>query len=168
MKKAILRTLGLCSLLLSFVSCVTGPMDTYPSGGYSSGGYSNGYNGYNGSGDYYSDPYANRRYQGSMTTGYGWGGGSYGICNVCRSNPCRCGARNTTQHHHDDHCDLPQSRSSSSSRNSSSNRSSSSNSDSLWRYSGSVGRGDTKPEGNHSREWYKERGYDVSKLKKVN
>jgi hypothetical protein len=160
MKKALLRTLGLCSILLSFVSCVTGPMDTYPSGGYSSGGYSGPYNG---NGGYYSDPYANRPYYGSMTTGYGWGGGGYGICNVCRSNPCRCGSRSTV-HHHDDHCDLPQRRSSSS--RSSSSRSSSS--DSLWRYSGSVGRGDTKPEGNHTREWYKERGYDLSKLKKVN
>lgn len=136
-------------------------MDTYPSGGYSSGGYNSGYN----NGGYYSDPYANRPYYGSVTTGYGWGGGNYSVCQVCRRNPCCCAAH---AHHHDEHNHASQSRSSSSRGNSSSNNRSSSSNDSLWRYSGSVGRGDTKPEGNHTRDWYKERGYDVSKLKKVN
>jgi hypothetical protein len=28
-----------------------------------------------------------------------------------------------------------------------------------------VGRGDSKPEGNHSRDWYKEHGYSLKNLR---
>jgi hypothetical protein len=172
MKNSLLRVLASVMLLCGLCSCVGMPMDAYSDpgptagGGYYDGG-SYGSSSY-GTGAYsaYSPSYSPRPYSGSLSTGYGWGGGyggGYAVgCAVCRQRVCCCAAnrgRVASRHDHDDdHCEVPPRRSSSSSSNSS---------DSKWRYSGSVRGGDSKPVGNHSREWYKERGYDVSKLRKV-
>jgi len=168
MKTAFLRFVSGALATLFLASCMVYD-DPYYGGGYG-GGYSSGYTSSYQSTPYYSRPsygssYYNRPYYGS---GYGGGYGSYS-CSRCRRNPCSC--RSSSSHYghdHDDHDHYRRSSSSSSrSSSSSSNRSASGQlkndkGNLLYRYSGS-GRG--APEGNHTKDWYAERGYDPKKLK---
>jgi hypothetical protein len=174
--KSLVRSLFVVLTLLGLSSCVM-PGDTFAdpmpgSGGYYGGGGNSGFIGSGlcyGGGGFGGGGYG-------YNNGYGYGGGPFiGArgCPSCRRNPCICGnnryftgrsnSNNCDVHDHDDH---NRSRSSSTGRSSSS-RSSSSNDDQLFRYRGSVSRGDTKPVGNHTREWYKDRGYSLKNLEKV-
>ncbi len=136
-------------------------------GGYG-GGYGDGYV----SSSYQSTPYYNRpSYGGGYYNRPYYGGGYHGYtCSRCRRNPCCC-PRNGGYygHNHDDHDRDHRSSSGSSKKtsSSSSNRSPSGQlkneqGNLLYRYSGG-GRG--APEGNHTKDWYAQRGYDLKKLK---
>ncbi|MBL9116833.1 MAG: hypothetical protein JNJ83_17635 [Verrucomicrobiaceae bacterium] len=182
MNASLFRLVCAIGALTLLTQCVAWD-DPYYGGGYSSGyssSYYDGpsyfsspsYGGYYGGGGYYSRP---RPY-------YGYNSSS--LCPTCHRNPCCC--RNHSSHNH--------SSSNNSSHHHSANRSSSSSSrdrdvgligrsfgqtarssssssgsqrrdsdgDKLYRYSS---RDKDMPKGNHSKEWYKDRGYDLGKLK---
>lgn len=135
--------LGLAAVLL-LANCVAYDQPPYYGGGYSSGGYYDSTPYY--SRTYYGSGYYNRPYYGG-----GYYGGGYGY------------------HDHNDHDDHDHGGhyKSSSSSSSSSNRSSSGQlkndqGNLLYRY-GSDKKG--APEGNHTKDWYSQRGYDLDKLK---
>lgn len=137
---------SLAVLLLS--NCVALD-DPYYGGNYSSGYSGNYYN----SAPYYGGGYYNRPYYGG---GY-YGGGYYGHND-----------RDHDDHYGHDHGDDHQKSSSSrSSSSSSSNRSASGQlkndkGNLLYQY-GSSKKG--APEGNHTKDWYAQRGYDLDKIK---
>jgi hypothetical protein len=158
MKTSYLLFFALCASLLT--SCIA--VDPYAGGNYSSG------SSYGDSDDGYYDRSYNRPssygyggggYQ-SSTYGYGSGYGNRS-CSVCGYNPCRCAQHSNHGHTthrapvvcEDDHHD-----------NRSSSRSSSSRKDDTFIYKGSER---NAPEGRHSRDWYKERGYSLKKLEKA-
>ena len=161
-------------------------------GGYSSGGYSS----YSPTPSYYSSPtyvdndfyyYDGGSYPsyyrpsyGSYTAGYSYYRGS-SSCPICHRSPCgghsgrsnswRSPSSSSHHDHHDDHryvSPTPSRSIFSRSNDHDDHRSSSSNSKTEYRYSGSVQGGRDKPQGEHSKDWYKARGYDLSKLKKAN
>jgi hypothetical protein len=158
MKISLLRFIFGLLAVFTLASCVA--LDDPYYGGYGSGysGYSSSY--YQSSPSHYDRPvygggYYNRPY---------YGGSGY-ACSRCRRNPCACS--HGQSHYGHDHDYRRSSSSSSSSRSSSSNRSASGQlknekGNLLYRYSGG-GRG--APEGNHTKDWYSERGYDLKKLK---
>lgn len=180
MNTSLLRLVCAISALMLLTQCVAWD-DPYYGGGYSSG-YSSSY--YDGP-SYYSSPSYGGYYGGgyySRPRPY-YGYNSSFLCPTCRRNPCCCrnhsshshSSSNNSSHHHS------ASRSSSSSRDrdigligrgfgqttrSSSSSSSSqrrdSDGDKLYRYSS---RDKDMPKGNHSKDWYKDRGYDLKKLR---
>jgi hypothetical protein len=174
MKTSLLRFILSLSAAVLLTQCVV-PEDPYYSGGFQSSSpayYTRPSTGFFGSPGYFGDP----GYFGG--TGFGF---NHRLCSVCRRNPCCC--RSNGGHNHptrpafraDDHRDHDHDRSrgvvasmngrSSSSRSSSSSSSSQrrdSDGDKLYRYSS---RDRDMPQGNHTREWYKDRGYDMGKLR---
>ena len=159
MKTRLLSSLSALALVLLFPSCVALD-DPYA---YSGGNYSNGYS--SGPG-YYSSPgpvYAGRppAYYGGGSPYYGnnrypYGSGRYQQGAVCPPS-------HHDQHRHDDR------RSQSSGRGitGATNRDiegqkKNSKGERLWQYGGRE-RG--APEGNHTKDWYAQRGHDLSKLK---
>jgi hypothetical protein len=93
---------------------------------------------------------------------WGVGGGGYrsgyGYCDICHSNPCRCGRRGT-QYYRDDHDHDHHDH----------DRDDSKRRDDAYRIAGgSVGSSKTKPTGYHSPEWYKSKGYNTSHLRLEN
>jgi hypothetical protein len=163
MKALLLLALSLVGL----VSCIT-PMDTYSDPMYSSGGgggyYGAGSSGFMSSGVGFG---GGPGYYGGGPGYYGGGAGCY-TCQVCRRSPCACSRRSVApcytggnrvhDDHHDDHDRSP--------RRSTSSRSNSSSSEQKYYFSGTPRRGQGVPEGNHTREWFKERGYQLDKLRK--
>ncbi len=166
MKTLLLPLLTVVALALCLTSCV--PLDDPyfaggGGGGYSSGstGYARSYSDYGGSSSqrYYNDDghnhggsYGSHQPHGYVSSGYGYSSSSR-LCSVCRRNPCVC------RQHNDNH---------GSSGNHSSSHSNNSSDEKKYEYRGSVGRGDSKPEGNHTRDWYKERGYPLKNLRPAN
>jgi hypothetical protein len=180
MKNLLLRTLAAFAALFGLASCVgiPLPMDAYSDPGPTRGGYydSSSSSGYYDDGSYYSPSYSRPStfYGGGLSTGYGYGRGSYGVCSTCRRSPCCCSNGRTTyrnydQHssHHDTHSATGHDDHRHGTTRKSSSSGSSNSSDTKWRYSGSAPRGSSKPQGNHSREWFKDRGYSLKKLQKV-
>lgn len=164
MSAAFLRFVSGALAALFLASCVAYDDPYY--GGYS-GGYSSSY--YQSTPSYGSSYYSRPSYGSSYYNRPYYGGGysSY-TCSRCRRNPCSCSRGSHYGHSHHDHDHYRRSSSSSSrSSSSSSNRSPSGQlkndkGNLLYRYSGG-GRG--APEGNHTKDWYSERGYDLKKLK---
>jgi hypothetical protein len=187
MNTFLLRVVLALAALFSFVACVGMPMNTYSEPRATGGSYydDDGYSGSTSSSGYYGgNNYGGNSYYGGgynrpttfIHSGYGYGSGYYGggvgVCTVCRRSPCRCARTTTTSHHHDDHCDVRGNTGRSPSRQSSHNHGRSSSDDkkddTKWRYRGSAPAGKPKPEGNHTREWFKDRGYSLKKLQKTN
>ena len=114
----------------------------------------------------YSSPYRRPAHY------YSTAGRSLSACHRCGYAPCRCShhqryGRTGVNHYpgyHGGHSNRSHSsHSSSHSSHSSSNLKHRPNSYQIA--GGSVGRGRTQPKGYHSIDWYKKKGYDVSKLK---
>ena len=124
----------------------------YDNGADYGSSYGRSYGGYD-SGSRYYDSRPRSSYSSGLgySTGYGYSSNSR-VCNTCHHNPCTCSHHSGAAHHDDDDH----------------RHSSSSSNDNKYHYSGSVGRGDTKPEGNHTREWYKEHGYSLHNLRPSN
>jgi len=162
MKTRLLSSLGALAVALLFPSCVALD-DPYA---YSGGNYSSGYNSDPG---YYDSPgpvYGNRPpayYGGSPDYGnnrYPYSNGRYPNGTVCPPSHY--------DHGHDDHRGGNSNRGSSGrSTTGATNRDiegqrKNSKGERLWQYGGRE-RG--APEGNHTKDWYAERGHDLSKLK---
>ena len=143
MKSRVLR-LALASAVLASASCVYDP-GVYSEGGYYGDDYGPSYSGY-------------PRSYGSYSTGYysSWGS-SRSYCSICRHNPCTCSSRRYSSYHSDD-CD--DHHSSSSSLHSFKTLDSKS-----LRVVGGDLDGKARPRGEHSLDWYKDRGYNTSKMK---
>ena len=170
MKTSLRLLLSLTAALL-LTNCVALD-DPYYGGSYSSGyttSYPSGGGYYNGPDYYDSRPYYSGGGGYYNRPSY-YGGSSY-VCPRCHRNPCSCGYRGGSSGHYDhdhDHDDYRRSNSNNKSSSSSNgNRSTSgqkkdSSGGLLYKY-GSSRNG--APEGNHTKDWYAERGYDLKKLK---
>lgn len=141
-----LLRLALAAFVLTAASCMYDP-GVYSEGGYSSdylgGGYSPGYSSY-------------PRSYGSYSTGYysSWGSG-HGYCSICRHNPCTCSSHRYSSRSRDD-CDDHRSGTLHSFKTLDSK---------TLRVVGGDLDGKARPRGEHSLEWYKDRGYNTSKMK---
>ncbi len=100
---------------------------------YGYGSYDNAYYGGGGGG------YGSRPYYGSGYYGSGYSHGSGYRCSVCGHNPCTCSHRgHDDRHDHGGHDDA------------------------TYRLSGGSQRGKpNRPEGSHSADWYRKRGYNL-------
>jgi hypothetical protein len=133
-----------CAAALGASSCV------YDPGVYSDGGYGS-YDDYP-SADYHpahTSSYGGYpRTYGSYSTSYYSSYGGHAHCSVCRRNPCACSSHR--HHDHDDHDTV--------------HSFSKLDSSHLRIVGGSTG-GKARPQGEHSLQWYKDRGYNTSNLK---
>ena len=163
MKTRLLSSLGALVVALLFPSCVALD-DPYA---YSGGNYSSGYSSSPG---YYSSP--GPVYGGRPPAYYGGGSPYYGNNNRYPSGRYPNGTVCPPTHydHHDDHrYDDNRGRSSGRSTTGATNRDiegqrKNSKGERLWEYSS---RDKNAPQGNHTKDWYAQRGHDLSKLKPV-
>lgn len=150
---SIFARLSIAALAASLCSCVYTNTDP----GYGSYGSSRVSSGYG-----YGPGYG----YGNYGLPWGIGGGAYrsgyGYCDICHSNPCRCGRRGT-QYYRDDHDHGHYDHDRDHHRDDSKHRE-----DAYRIAGGSVGGSKTKPTGYHSPEWYKSKGYDTSRLRLEN
>jgi hypothetical protein len=136
---------ALASAALSASSCVYDP-GIYSDSGYSS--YDDDYPSANYHPGYTSSYRSYPRTYGSFSTGYYSSYGGHGYCSVCRRNPCGCSSYR--RHDHDDHDTVHSFKKLDSSN--------------LRVVGGSTG-SKVRPQGEHSLDWYKDRGYDTSRMK---
>jgi hypothetical protein len=178
MKTLLLSLASIIVLVFSLTSCV--PLDDpYFAGG--GGGYDSGpsysqrsYSSYgNSSSRYYGDnddygygnSYGGSRYNnrphGYVSSGYGYSSSHSSLCPICHHSPCSCSHSHNDTHYYSSGHSEPQTHSHSSSNDHDSD-------DKKYRYSGRVSGSASKPEGNHSREWYKDHGYPLKNLRPAN